>query len=366
MTAALPQSVVPASGEPPLRLATAWRVRPLSILLIACINTAIALVIWTDDMRPFWHPLLTVHLYGFCIAYFVNAVQPWKRARGFRWLLGAVVVGAVVGVALIIAIKGRIVDTGYTMQDVITRWHFFAMNIVAASAAGFFISLLFYTRHRERRASAELHHAESARLLLARQTVEAELKLMQAQIEPHFLFNTLASVQFLIETDPPAAHRMLGHLIDYLRAALPQLRAASSTLAKEVELARAFLSILAMRIGERMQFDTNIPAELASHPFPPNLLMSLVENAIKHGIEPAADGGRVTIGARRVDGRLAVSVTDTGRGLDTSEARRDAGVGLANVRERVAALYGTGGRFSLEPITPRGARATIEIPYALG
>jgi LytS/YehU family sensor histidine kinase len=179
------------------------------------------------------------------------------------------------------------------------------------------------------------------------------------------LFNTLASVQYLIETDPPAANRMLGHLIDYLRAALPQLRAASSTLGKEVELARALLSILAMRIGERLAFETDVPPELAEHPFPPNLLISLVENAIKHGIEPATDGGRVTIAAKRIDGRLAVSVVDTGRGVETASVSGNAGVGLANVRERVAALYGDSGRFVLEQVSPRGARATIEIPYQL-
>ena len=349
-----------------MRLATAWRARPLSILLIAGINTAIAFVFWQDDMRAFWHPLLTVQLYGFAIAYCVNATQPWQRAHGMRWLLGAVAAGALIGVVLVIVVKGGLGLEGYSLESVRARWHIFAMNVVAAFANGLLISLLFYTRHRERRASADLHRAESERLLLARQTVEAQLKLMQAQIEPHFLFNTLASVQFLTETDPPAANRMLGHLIDYLRAALPQLRAASSTLAKEAELARAFLSILAMRIGERLQFDTDIPADLATHPFPPNLLISLVENAIKHGIEPSADGGRVTIAARRANGRLAVSVTDTGRGLDSANVHGDAGVGLANIRERVAALYGSSGRFTLEPMQPRGARATIEIPCDFG
>jgi signal transduction histidine kinase len=365
VTAALPSAAVAAPVEPPIRLARAWRARPFSILLIACINTAIALVLWQEDARAFWHPLLTVQLYGFSIAYCVNAAQPWRHARGLRWLIGAAAVGALIGVALVIAVKGGFGMEGFTSWDeIVGKRRLFAYNVFAAFLTGVFISLLFYTRLRERRAAADLHRAESERLQLARQTVEAQLKLMQAQIEPHFLFNTLASVQYLIETDPPAAGRMLGHLIDYLRAALPQLRASSSTIAKEVELARALLSIVAMRIGERLAFDTDVPAELAHHPFPPNLLISLVENAIKHGIEPAPDGGRVTIAARRVADRVAVSVADTGRGLDAS-AGRDAGVGLANVRERVAALYGSGGRFALEPLAPRGARATIEIPYAL-
>ena len=118
---------------------------------------------------------------------------------------------------------------------------------------------------------------------------------MQAQVEPHFLFNTLASVQFLTETDPPKAGQMLGHLLAYLRAALPQLRSASTTLGQEADLAQAYLSIMQMRMGSRLAFAVDVPAELRTQPLPPMLLMSLVENAVKHGIEPKAEGGNVRI-----------------------------------------------------------------------
>jgi sensor histidine kinase YesM len=191
---------------------------------------------------------------------------------------------------------------------------------------------------------------------------------MQAQVEPHFLFNTLASVQFLTETDPKEANRLLGHLIAYLRAALPQFRAQSTTLGREFELARAYLAILQTRMGKRLAFDLVLPDELAAHPFPPNMLISLVENAIKHGLEPAVDGGKVSIEARREDDRVVLMVSDTGRGLAASAAAsgRDTagtGVGLTNVKERLAALFGERARFAIEDLQGRGARAIIAIPH---
>ena len=201
--------------------------------------------------------------------------------------------------------------------------------------------------------------AEAERNLLSKQAIEAELKLMQAQVEPHFLFNTLASVQFLTETDPPGANRMLGHLLAYLRTALPQLRSNSSTLGQEMELAKAYLSIMEMRMGARLEFVIDVPAELGAYRFPPMLLLSLVENAIKHGIEPMAEGGTIRLEARRRGDRLLVSVRDTGPGLREKIGN---GVGLSNLRERLQALYPGGGRFSLEDALPHGAVATIEIP----
>ena len=223
------------------------------------------------------------------------------------------------------------------------------------------VSLFFLLKFRETRAAEALHKAEAERLLLAKHAMESELKLMQAQIEPHFLFNTLASVQFLTETDPPQASRLLGHLLSYLRAALPQMRSASTTLGQEIEFAEAYLNILRMRMGPRLDFGIDVPDALRTHPFPPVLLISVVENAVTHGLEPLAAGGHITIAARQEGDRLLVTVTDTGAGL-AAESRPGRGVGLANVRERLAALFGARGRFTLEDAAPRGARATIEIP----
>ena len=326
-----------------------------TLLLIIAIDTAIALVLWIDDPRPFWQPLLTVQLYGMSIAYCINVAAPWDHDRPLRRLAVAALVGSLIGVVLVL-IKG------YPLSHVRERFGFFVMNVVAAFGNGLLISLIFYVKRREARAAAALHKAEAERHLLSKQAVEAELKLMQAQVEPHFLFNTLASVQYLVETDPKQASALLAHLIDYLRAALPQLRARSSTLAREMSLVEAYLSILATRLGARLRFAIDLPAELRDHPFPPNLVISLVENAIKHGIEPSPDGGSVTLSASRSGGSVIVSVTDTGCGASSESAGSGQGVGLTNVRERLEALYGARARFSLEPALPRGMRATLCLP----
>jgi LytS/YehU family sensor histidine kinase len=153
---------------------------------------------------------------------------------------------------------------------------------------------------------------------------------------------------------------MLGHLLAYLRAALPQLRSDSTTLGQEAELAGAYLSIMQMRMGTRLSFVIDVPPELGAHRFPPMLLMSVVENAVKHGLEPTAAGGTIRIEAHRNDDRLVVVVVDDGRGLADKVGN---GVGLTNLRGRLRALYADSGRFTLEEAPPHGARATIEIPF---
>jgi sensor histidine kinase YesM len=328
-----------------------------TLLSIVAIDTGIALLLWLqEEMRPFWQPFVSVQLHGLAMAYCVNAARPWDRARPLRHLVAATLAGAAVGLVLVIVVKGY---SAAAMREM--PWSF-VFNFVAAFIIGYPISLIYYLKRREARAVAALHAAEAERHRMSRQAAEAELKLLQAQVEPHFLFNTLASVQYLTETDPPQASALLGHLIEYLRAALPELRARSSTLAREARLAEAYLRILEMRLGPRLAFAIDVPAALRDHPFPPNLLISLVENAIRHGIEPARDGGSITVAATRDGDSLVVSVTDTGRGLGASSDPGQ-GVGLANVRERLAALYGERGRFRLEPAAPRGARAIIVVPY---
>ena len=346
-----------STGQNPLRagLRFNWQ----TVLLIAAINTGIAGVLWIGDPRPFWQPLLTVQLYGFAIAYCVNVAAPWDNRSPLIRLAVAAAIGALIGAVLVIVVKG------YPLAWVREHLHSFLYDVLAAFGNGLLISLIFFVKFRETRAAAALHKAEAERHLLSKQAIEAKLKLMQAQIEPHFLFNTLASVQYLIETNPREASALLGHLIDYLRAALPQLRASSTTLGKEAELAEAYLNVLKMRICGRMSFVIDIPAELKAHPFPPNLLISLVENAIKHGIEPAAAGGTITLSARRDGDSVVVSVSDTGCGFTADPASAGQGVGLSNVRERLAALYGSRGRFALESLMPHGARATLALPYEL-
>jgi hypothetical protein len=225
---------------------------------------------------------------------------------------------------------------------------------VVAIVAKFFID-----RSRAAMRMAELKRKEAEYHRMSQQVTEAKLSALQAQVEPHFLYNTLASVQALTEVDPPQATAMTGHLIQYLRNALPKMRESVSTVGQEIELVRAYLNILQMRMGKRLTFTIDVPPELAEAPFPPLMLPSLVENAIKHGLEPQREGGEVRIRAEEVDGRIRMIVADTGRGFSEAPG---AGVGLANIRERLAALYGDEARLTLEANEPRGVVATLEVP----
>ena len=335
-----------------------WR----TFALILAINTGFAAILSIEDTRPFWHPFISAQCIGLSIAFVVNAISPWDKTHPVWRLVFAVVLGSTLGMALLIAIKGYgLTVPGYSLTEISARPHVFILTFVGALCNGLFVGLLFLFNFRDARAQTQLLRAEADRNLLSKQTVEAELKLMQAQVEPHFLFNTLASVQFLTETDPPMAGLMLGHLLSYLRSAVPQLRSGSTTLGQEAELARAYLSIMQMRMESRLRFSIDIPPSLESHPFPPMLLMSVVENAIKHGIEPHAEGGEVRLEAKQKDGSLVVSVTDNGHGFADHLGQ---GVGLTNLRERLKALYGQRSQFTLDAILPHGAKATIEIPDA--
>jgi hypothetical protein len=237
-----------------------------------------------------------------------------------------------------------------------------------------FIMLLIakYLIDRSRRAQAfaEQKKQEAEVSNVNRQITEARLQALQAQVEPHFLYNTLANVQALTEVDPVAANQMTGHLIQYLRSSLPKMRENTSTIGQEIELVRAYLNILKMRMGDRLAFDIDCAEDLCRIAFPPLMLPSLVENAIKHGLEPQREGGRIDVVVSRImaanGDRIRVAVKDTGRGLTDAPTQAGGGVGLSNIRERLIAIYGDGGRLTLESNDPRGVVATIEVPAELG
>jgi len=196
---------------------------------------------------------------------------------------------------------------------------------------------------------------------LERTVLEARMEALQAQIEPHFLFNTLGSIDQLIQTDPPRASKMQQSLIRYLRSSMPQMREGSRpTLGQQVDMCNAFLEIMAVRMEARLQSVVNVPEGLKSAVFPSMMLLTLVENSIKHGLEPRASGGKVQIDAQIVDGQLAVEVIDDGVGFAPKGA---GGVGLANIRERLKALYGARAELIISVPPTGGTCATIKVPY---
>ncbi|NHZ98617.1 sensor histidine kinase [Massilia sp. CCM 8734] len=213
-------------------------------------------------------------------------------------------------------------------------------------------------RVAERRRSEQAAAAQTA---TEKELTVAKLSLLHAQVEPHFLYNTLASAQLLTRSDPARADEMLGNLIAYLRNSLPRTDDALSTLGKELERARAYLDILVIRMGPRLRLQVEVAAGLHAAPFPAMMLQTLVENAIKHGLEAKAGGGTVWIIARVHDGALALTVADDGRGL--SGEGGGTGIGLRNVRERLRLAYGSAAGFTIVSNYPSGVAATISVPY---
>ncbi|RVU44573.1 sensor histidine kinase [Rubrivivax rivuli] len=200
---------------------------------------------------------------------------------------------------------------------------------------------------------------------LKRQAQEAQLRLLQAQIEPHFLFNTLANVQSLMDHDLPKAKQMLGSFTDYLRASLGQMRSEHSTVGQELELAQRYLQLLQGRMEDRLRFEISADEAARAQRLPPLLLQPLVENAVMHGLEPSIEGGTVQVRAQLQGGTLRLEVQDDGLGLNAPArpgARRGNGVALSNIRERLQARFGPEARLELQAAAPQGTLARITIP----
>lgn len=201
---------------------------------------------------------------------------------------------------------------------------------------------------------------------VARQLIDARLRLMQAQVEPHFLFNTLASVQHLAEARSPEAARLTAQLITFLRGGLSGLREERTTLEREFIMVESYLLIMKTRMDERLEFSLDLPHALMNESIPPAMLISLVENAIKHGLEPQPQGGRIDVVAQRtVDGQLTICVSDTGRGVVRSGGlvnRLEGGLGLSNIRDRLHAIYGERAALETMANVPRGFVATLMVP----
>ncbi len=195
---------------------------------------------------------------------------------------------------------------------------------------------------------------------MERQALDARLNLLQTQVAPHFLFNTLANIKGLYRTEHAEGKRLLHDLSDYLCAALPQMRETASTLRRELQLSCAYLRVLQVRMGDRLTVVIRVGEDLRDARLPPMMLPTLVENAIKHGLNTLPEGGTVRIDAARNGEMLCVRVTDTGAGF---QKKRGAGVGLANTRARLATLYGSSAKLAIVPNPGGGVIAEIYVPF---
>jgi hypothetical protein len=302
------------------------------------------------DILLGWLDLFTEQLVsGVCIfaALLLAALVPVRSVVARASLcLAAIALGALAGQGLLL--RGT-TPAPLAIVAEVARW------LVIGTMA----FALYVFQRQGAAATTRAHEAGMRRLALDRQWAETRLQTLRAQLEPHFLFNTLANIRQLFRTEPERGRRMLASFVAYLRAALPQLRHDETTLGREVELARAYLDVLQVRMGPRLRVSVDVAPELAALPFPPFALSTLTENAIKHGLNALPGGGQIAIQARPVREDLEVTVADTGPGLRGSGGT---GSGLANLRAQLHALYGAEGRLAFENNVPRGLRVTITVP----
>ncbi len=224
--------------------------------------------------------------------------------------------------------------------------------------AGIVGAAFLFLMHRDR-TSARLQQEEVDRMAVDQDLMQSRLQVLQSQIEPHFLFNTIANIRWLLQTDRVAGKLMLQQFSRYVEAALPQLRDSQSSLGRELALAAAYLSVQQIRMGGRLTTSMNIPDRLKAATFPPMMLITLVENAIKHGLAPLPAGGSITIEATALNDRLTIRVIDSGVGL---KAHSGSGIGIVNTRNRLHALHRNAARLSISQNPVAGVTATIEVP----
>lgn len=312
---------------------------------------------WTEQMPANMVMSLCVTL-SFFIGYrsferlapqrWLDAIMGWRDWRSGLFFSGFSVALALCGVIVGLVVVDGIWGIGRPVWGLLSEAGFWRQFLLISAV----ISVVLTWRYRQR---------WKQEMLQARVT-EAQLKLLQGQIEPHFLFNTLANVQSLIDFDPERAKLMLERFTDYLRASLTQLRGDTTTLANEFAMLEAYLALMQLRMGERLKVALDLPADLRGIELPPLLAQPLVENAIHHGLEPTIAGGTVSVTARRLDRRLLVEVADDGQGLDGPRRRGGNGVALGNIRARLQARYGTSASLELLPRDGGGTRALIQFP----
>jgi hypothetical protein len=270
--------------------------------------------------------------------------------------------GVYCGFAVMLLVQHRGISMAWFNQT--NEW--FVGSLGMSLLIALIIGLQARSHYKALVARADAEALRSRALASEKRLAEAGLKLLQAQIEPHFLFNTLANVHGLIDSQPDLARDMLGNFIHYLRASLHVTRQTETTLGMEVSMLESYLALFAVRFQGRLRVTVAVPEALSGVAIAPMLLQPLVENAIKHGIEPSVRGGEVSVRARQEGGMLVIDVGDTGLGFRSDAPQ---GVGLGNIRDRLQALYGDSAQLDIAegpgPPESRGTVATIRVPFSI-
>ena len=342
-------------GSPPALLG--WpRVR---VVLLASIP--IGLILSTHSVLPLYVDIGRTLVVGFATLLAFGLLERWPKElpRWFaRWVLQVVAIALTVPPAAYLACR---IAIGHAAPAA-------AGGQLQGYAALTFAGILFapwiavgaLVKQRDSFARAQATAFALERSELERRALDARFRMLQAQVEPHFLFNTLANVQALVEAGAPQAASVLKSLIAYLRAAVPRLHETATTLGRELELVRAYLELMHMRMPDRLTFDVRVDANLLGLQCPPMTLLTLVENAVRHGIDPSETGGNIVIEVRREASTCLANVTDTGVGLKVAE--RGLGTGLESLRERLQLAFGAQAQLRLSEVVPHGVCAEVSFP----
>lgn len=343
-----------------LALLLNWRRMAFTLGFSLAIGLFLGATIWKSGMVSI---LLRTVMIGLAAMLAFGLFEQWPK-RLPRWLARWVLQVAAVAVA--IPLSAFVIYVLSTEPGAPPFWQVqdrligFALLTVLGVLLAPWAALAALVRQKEAIARHQALAFELERSELERQAVDARLNLLQAQVAPHFLFNTLANVQALVESGSPQASNVLRSLIAYLRAAVPRLHEPATTLGQELELVQAYLELMRMRMPDRLQFALHIEDALRALRCPPMTLLTLVENAVRHGIDPSEEGGRIDIVVERRGDRCIVRVSDTGIGFQQSS--RGLGTGLSTLRERLQLIFGDAAELRVSVQQPRGVRAELEIP----
>ncbi|MBN2123997.1 MAG: histidine kinase [Deltaproteobacteria bacterium] len=336
-----------------------WKgARELLYTVVICILIALFLT-WLEHGGSLAENLIISNSIGLSIFLIIHillyALRPGKRSTELVVISSGIILGIFLGWQIAsLAIKGIL------SVSIHAHGNTFYQAMILGTTFGVVVTFFFWSSKRLSATEALMQEERIKRLSSEKEALEARLRLLQAQIEPHFLFNTLSNIRSLMDTDPEGAKSMIMDLNQYLRNTLNRTRRERITLGQEIEVVEAYLGIFKVRMGERLRYLVDIPQAMKQRPFPPMLVQPLVENAVRHGLEPLVSGGEVIIRGEEKDAHLRVEVTDTGSGLAEGHVP---GIGLNNVRERLRLLYGEKARLILEENRPSGVRAIIEVPH---
>lgn len=364
--------------EPAVSLATTQTAPPamfgwqrLRLVLLAC---ALFSALWIPIFVSSWviPPIRLLMLGGLQLLAF-GIFERWPRKLPSwmaRWVLQVLAVAVMAPLAAVFIMSVTLFSHPEVWSTDPQKMFGFAILLFIGLLVSPWIAMSALYRHINGQAAQQALSFELERSRLARDALDSRLRLLQAQVEPHFLFNTLANVRELVDSGSPQASEVLNSLITYLRAAVPNLHHSATTLGQELELVRAYLELMHMRMPDRLQFAIDAAPEALAVQCPPMTLLTLVENAIRHGIDPSEEGGQIDIKVRLQDGRCLAEVKDTGIGLSgglngslsSQQPSKGLGTGLANLRERLQLVFADQAQLSLTALQPHGFCVNINIP----